>query len=82
MLMKLTEEIADIEEETQELIKSELKKAFEKHIEDIIEDLLKGDLDNLNKSLDITEDGKQNLEAVTNLLNVLKECKKKLTLNG
>jgi hypothetical protein len=72
--MELIETIDDIEEETQELIKGELKKVFGKHIEDIIDDMLKENLGNLMKALDISdEQGEEELIPITKILQDIRE---------
>jgi len=72
--MELIETIDDIEEETQELIKGELKKVFGKHIEDIIEDMLKENLENVMKALDISdEQGEEELVPIIKILQDIRE---------
>lgn len=78
MLLELIETIDDIEEETQELIKGELKKVFGKHIEDIIEDMLKENLENVMKALDISDEhGEEELAPITRILQDVRKCQGK-----
>ena len=78
MLTELIEAIDDCEGETQTVIKSELKKVFGKHIEEIIDDLLKGNLENVKKALDMPEEHEEEeLEPIKRILSTITECQRK-----
>jgi len=78
MLTELIETIDDVEPETQAVIKTELKKVFGKHIEEIVSDLLKENIENVKKSLDISEEhAEEDLEGIRQILGMMKECLRK-----
>ena len=77
-MLNLIDTIEDIEEDTKELINDELKKVFGKHIEDIIEDLINDNIENVKKTLDVTDENEaKQLEHLMKVYNDIKICQRK-----
>ncbi len=78
MLSELIEQVDDIEGETEGVIKSELRKVFGKHIEEIVGDLMKGNMENVRKALDISEErSEEDLGSIQDILHALRSYQKR-----